>query len=140
MDALSDPRAYLSAQEKRTEQLKAIGVDENDINTNDVIATKKTTGSGSGSSRAGGGGQGSGAGNAASAAGGAGSNSAMPSIPGILPTKKPLEKGNYESSPKILLQVICSRSILTARNLNMIIWKSITLQRSLNSSQSPPRL
>ena len=99
MDALSDPRAYLSAQEKRTEQLKAIGVDENDINTNDVIATKKTTGSGSGSSRAGGGGgQGSGAGNAATAAGGAGSNSAMPSIPGILPTKKPLEKGIYENN------------------------------------------
>ena len=35
MDALSDPKGYLSAQEaaqaKRTEQLKAIGVDENDI-------------------------------------------------------------------------------------------------------------
>ena len=40
MEALSDPRAYLSAQEKRAEQLKAIGIDESEIGT-DVIATKK---------------------------------------------------------------------------------------------------
>ena len=92
MDALSDPRAYLSAQEKRTEQLKAIGVDENDINTNDVIATKKTAGSGSGGSRAGGG-HGTGAGNAPSAGGGGSNTGGLPTIPGILPTKKPLEKG-----------------------------------------------
>ena len=93
MDALSDPRAYLSAQEKRTEQLKAIGVDENDINTNDVIATRRPAGGGSGSSRTGGS-QGAGAGNAASA-GGSGSNAGggLPSIPGILSTKKPVEKG-----------------------------------------------
>ena len=31
MDALSDPRAYLSAQEKRAEQLKAMGIQESDI-------------------------------------------------------------------------------------------------------------
>ena len=37
MEALSDPRAFLSAQEKRTEQLKAMGIDENDISTEGVI-------------------------------------------------------------------------------------------------------
>jgi phosphatidylinositol phospholipase C beta len=37
MDALSDPRAFLSNQEKRAEQLKAIGIDESDISTKDVI-------------------------------------------------------------------------------------------------------
>ena len=31
MDALSDPRAFLSAQEKRAEQLKALGIQEADI-------------------------------------------------------------------------------------------------------------
>ena len=40
MDALSDPRAFLSAQEKRAEQLKALGIQENDIGT-DVIEGKK---------------------------------------------------------------------------------------------------
>merc|ERR1719376_417701 len=70
MDALSDPRAYLSAQEKRAEQIKAIGFDENDIVTTDVIMTsKKKTGAGAGSAAAG----------AAGAAGASG----MPSIPGI---------------------------------------------------------
>ena len=37
MDALSDPRAFLSNQEKRAEQLKAMGIDESDISTKDVI-------------------------------------------------------------------------------------------------------
>ena len=40
MDALSDPRAFLSAQDKRAEQLKALGIQENDIGT-DVIEGKK---------------------------------------------------------------------------------------------------
>jgi len=34
MDALSDPRAFLSAQDKRTNQMKAMGIEESDINTN----------------------------------------------------------------------------------------------------------
>ena len=39
MDALCDPRAFLSAQEKRGEQLKALGIEENDI-SGDVIQSK----------------------------------------------------------------------------------------------------
>ena len=39
MDALSDPRAFLSAQEKRAEQMRALGIDENDI-SGDVIQSK----------------------------------------------------------------------------------------------------
>ena len=39
MDALCDPRAFLSAQEKRAEQLKALGIEENDI-SGDVIESK----------------------------------------------------------------------------------------------------
>ena len=39
MDALSDPRAFLSAQEKRAEQLKALGIEETDI-SGDVIESK----------------------------------------------------------------------------------------------------
>lgn len=42
MDALSDPRAYLSMQEKRAEQLKAMGIEESDISTDGVIITHKT--------------------------------------------------------------------------------------------------
>merc|ERR1712155_55148 len=45
MDALSDPRAFLSAQEKRAEQLKALGIAESDIGT-DVIESKKKPGAG----------------------------------------------------------------------------------------------
>lgn len=38
MDALSDPRTFLSNQEKyREDQLKAMGIDENDISTDNVI-------------------------------------------------------------------------------------------------------
>lgn len=33
MDALSDPRAFLSAQEKRAAQMKAMGIEESDIQT-----------------------------------------------------------------------------------------------------------
>lgn len=36
MDALSDPRAFLSAQEKRMVQMKAIGIEETDIQTKDL--------------------------------------------------------------------------------------------------------
>ena len=39
MDALCDPRAFLSAQEKRAEQLKALGIEESDI-SGDVIQSK----------------------------------------------------------------------------------------------------
>ena len=39
MDALCDPRAFLSAQEKRAEQLKALGIEESDISEN-VIESK----------------------------------------------------------------------------------------------------
>ena len=39
MDALCDPRAFLSAQEKRGEQLKALGIEETDISS-DVIESK----------------------------------------------------------------------------------------------------
>ncbi|TRY75722.1 hypothetical protein TCAL_08675, partial [Tigriopus californicus] len=43
MDALCDPRAFLSAQEKRAEQLKALGIDETDISA-DVIESKSGKG------------------------------------------------------------------------------------------------
>ncbi|GIY42879.1 1-phosphatidylinositol 4,5-bisphosphate phosphodiesterase [Caerostris extrusa] len=36
MDALSDPRAFLSAQEKRVAQMKAMGIEEADVQTNDL--------------------------------------------------------------------------------------------------------
>jgi len=39
MDALCDPRAFLSAQEKRAEQMKALGIEESDI-SGDVIESK----------------------------------------------------------------------------------------------------
>ena len=45
MDALCDPRAFLSAQEKRAEQLKALGIEETDI-SKDVIQSKGNTGAG----------------------------------------------------------------------------------------------
>ncbi len=43
MDALCDPRAFLSAQEKRAEQLKALGIEESDISEN-VIESKGKSG------------------------------------------------------------------------------------------------
>ncbi|GAB6030959.1 hypothetical protein CHUAL_007783 [Chamberlinius hualienensis] len=36
MDALSDPRAFLTAQEKRAAQMKAFGIEESDITTKDL--------------------------------------------------------------------------------------------------------
>lgn len=36
MDALSDPRAFMSAQEKRENQMKAMGIEAADLNTKDV--------------------------------------------------------------------------------------------------------
>ncbi|KFM65272.1 1-phosphatidylinositol-4,5-bisphosphate phosphodiesterase, partial [Stegodyphus mimosarum] len=36
MDALSDPRAFLSAQEKRVAQMKAMGIEESDVQTQDL--------------------------------------------------------------------------------------------------------
>jgi phosphatidylinositol phospholipase C beta len=47
VDALSDPRAYLSAQEKRQEALHQMGVDDTDINVVEVTAPL-SAGSGSG--------------------------------------------------------------------------------------------
>ena len=44
MDALSDPRAFLSNQEKRAEQLKAIGIEESDISTDGVIISTSSLG------------------------------------------------------------------------------------------------
>ena len=40
MDALSDPRAFLSAQEKREQQMKAMGIEASDINTKDLKGGK----------------------------------------------------------------------------------------------------
>jgi len=48
MDALSDPRAFLSAQEKRAEQLKALGIQENDIGTDVIEGKKKPAAAGKG--------------------------------------------------------------------------------------------
>ena len=41
MDALSDPRAFLSAQEKRIDQMKAMGIEETDIQNRDVDDGKR---------------------------------------------------------------------------------------------------
>ena len=52
MDALSDPRAFMSAQEKREQQMKAMGIEAADINTKDIKivgkGSNKATGSGCG--------------------------------------------------------------------------------------------
>lgn len=42
MDALSDPRAFLSAQEKRIAQMKAMGIEEADIMTKDLKIDDKS--------------------------------------------------------------------------------------------------
>ncbi|CAB4062997.1 PLCB [Lepeophtheirus salmonis] len=39
MDALCDPRAFLSAQEKRAEQMKALGIEEGDISADVIEST-----------------------------------------------------------------------------------------------------
>lgn len=45
MDALSDPRAFLSAQEKRVAQMKAMGIEESDVQTSDLkLGSVRTTG------------------------------------------------------------------------------------------------
>jgi phosphatidylinositol phospholipase C beta len=41
MDALSDPRAFLSAQEKRIAQMKAMGIEETDIQTHNLALVKQ---------------------------------------------------------------------------------------------------
>ncbi|RWS01465.1 1-phosphatidylinositol 4:5-bisphosphate phosphodiesterase-like protein, partial [Dinothrombium tinctorium] len=41
MDALSDPRAFLSAQEKRMAQMKAMGIEETDIQTTSIAVMSK---------------------------------------------------------------------------------------------------
>ncbi|XP_047740285.1 1-phosphatidylinositol 4,5-bisphosphate phosphodiesterase [Hyalella azteca] len=41
MDALSDPRAFMSAQEKREQQMKAMGIEAADINTKDINIVNK---------------------------------------------------------------------------------------------------
>ena len=41
MDALSDPRAFLSAQEKRIDQMKAMGIEETDIQNREVDDGKR---------------------------------------------------------------------------------------------------
>ena len=56
MDALCDPRAFLSAQEKRAEQLKALGIEENDI-SGDVIQSKGDGAGGKGGDASGKGGK-----------------------------------------------------------------------------------
>ena len=43
MDALSDPRAFLSAQEKRAQQLKQMGIEESDIATADAVKKAEAT-------------------------------------------------------------------------------------------------
>ncbi|GBO17117.1 1-phosphatidylinositol 4,5-bisphosphate phosphodiesterase [Araneus ventricosus] len=44
MDALSDPRAFLSAQEKRMAQMKAMGIEEADVQTSDLKLGSVKTG------------------------------------------------------------------------------------------------
>ncbi|XP_068219882.1 1-phosphatidylinositol 4,5-bisphosphate phosphodiesterase isoform X2 [Palaemon carinicauda] len=48
MDALSDPRAFLSAQEKRDEQMKAMGIETSDIDTKALKGGKAGGGAGGG--------------------------------------------------------------------------------------------
>ena len=66
IDALTDPRAYVSAQEKRAEMLKAIGVDESDISTEVIVGKGGATNK----------------------------KNAMSGIMGMAPGKKPEERGN----------------------------------------------
>lgn len=48
MAALSDPRAFLSAQEKRAQQMKAMGIEETDIQNVGGGGTGTTAGGGAG--------------------------------------------------------------------------------------------
>ena len=40
-DALADPRAYLSKQEKHAQQLKKLGIDEQEMNSQEIIESQK---------------------------------------------------------------------------------------------------
>lgn len=77
MDALSDPRAFLSAQEKREQQMKAMGIEASDIDTKALKGGK-------------GGGAKPGAGGAAGAKAGAGGK------PGAAAAKKEEEPLEFE--------------------------------------------
>lgn len=44
MDALSDPRAFLSAQDKRAQQMQAMGIEESDINSMNIKPGNTTVG------------------------------------------------------------------------------------------------
>lgn len=77
MDALSDPRAFLSAQEKREQQMKAMGIEATDIDTK---ALKGGKSGGAGGAKPG---AGPGAKSGAGGAGGAGG------------AKKEEEKGEF---------------------------------------------
>jgi hypothetical protein len=46
MAALSDPRAFISAQEKRNQQLKAMGIEETDIKDSPGVDGISTAGAG----------------------------------------------------------------------------------------------
>lgn len=48
MAALSDPRAFLSAQEKRTAQMEAMGIEATAIDSKDIIVSTGKKGSKSG--------------------------------------------------------------------------------------------
>ncbi|XP_047099510.1 1-phosphatidylinositol 4,5-bisphosphate phosphodiesterase isoform X3 [Schistocerca piceifrons] len=48
MAALSDPRAFLSAQEKRAQQMKAMGIEETDISTQGIVGGESGGGGGGG--------------------------------------------------------------------------------------------
>lgn len=61
MDALSDPRAFLSAQEKREQQMQAMGIEASDINTKDLKGGKVGGGGAKQPGAGGGGGAGGGA-------------------------------------------------------------------------------
>ncbi|XP_034238363.1 1-phosphatidylinositol 4,5-bisphosphate phosphodiesterase isoform X2 [Thrips palmi] len=54
MAALSDPRAFLSAQEKRTAQMEAMGIEATDINTKDLVPSSGAIKKGSKSGQKGG--------------------------------------------------------------------------------------
>jgi len=106
MEALSDPRAFLSNQEKRAAQLKAIGIDESDISTAGIIVSGtpglSEGGGGSGGGDGGGGGlgqvpstgraAGSTGKSASSGSGGGPSLPTMPGLPGVAAKRPEREK------------------------------------------------
>jgi len=54
MAALSDPRAFLSAQQKRTAQMEAMGIEATDIQTADLVGGGDGGGAGGGAGGGGG--------------------------------------------------------------------------------------